>query len=129
MKKFENFCDALNNLKEIYEYNPPYSNVVKTGLVGLFELCFEQAWKAMKEVLTDHGYSEARTGSPRMIIKIAFAADMISDEAEWLSALDARNEITHSYNEEIALEIINSTKNIYVDLFKELKTEIEDRWI
>ena len=54
MKKYENFCLALANLKEIYNYNEPYNNVVLTGLVGLYEICFEQSWKMMKEILTFH---------------------------------------------------------------------------
>lgn len=49
MRKFENFCNAFENLNDIYDYNEPYSNVVKTGLVGLFRLCFEQSWKAIKK--------------------------------------------------------------------------------
>ena len=43
MKKFENYCRALENLKEIFEYEEPYGNVVLTGLVGLYEICFEQS--------------------------------------------------------------------------------------
>ena len=57
MKKYENFCKALNNLKDIYNYQEPYKNVELTGLVGLFEICFEQSWKAMKEILEYDGYS------------------------------------------------------------------------
>lgn len=40
MKKYENFSSALLNMKEIYSYEEPYDNVVLTGLVGLFEICF-----------------------------------------------------------------------------------------
>ena len=58
MKKYENFCKALNNLKEIQKEIPPYSTVVQTGMVSLYEICFEQAWKAMKEVLENNGYSQ-----------------------------------------------------------------------
>lgn len=43
MKKFENFCAAFENLKEIYDYEEPYSNIVLTGMVGLYEICFEQS--------------------------------------------------------------------------------------
>ena len=50
MKKYENFCNALNNLKDIHLYEEPYDNVTITGLVGLYEICFEQAWKMMKEI-------------------------------------------------------------------------------
>ena len=45
MRKYENFCASLSNMKDIYNYKEPYDNVVITGLVGLFEICFEQSWK------------------------------------------------------------------------------------
>ena len=48
MKKFDNFCLALENLNDVYNYDEPYENVVLTGLVALYEICFEQSWKAMK---------------------------------------------------------------------------------
>ncbi len=70
MKKYDNFCAALKNPKDIYQYEEPYDNVVMTGLVGLYEICFEQSWKIMKELLESHGYEGAATGSPKFIIKI-----------------------------------------------------------
>ncbi len=36
----------------------------------LYEICFEQSWKMMKELLESHGYEGAATGSPKFIIKI-----------------------------------------------------------
>ena len=90
MKKYENFCSSLENMKEIYNYTEPYDNVVLTGLVGLYEICFEQSWKMMKEILTNHGYEEGATGSPKLILKTAFQAGMIRDEALWLRALQER---------------------------------------
>ena len=48
MRKYENFCNALSNMKDIYNYEEPYDNVEITGLVGLYEICFEQSWKMMK---------------------------------------------------------------------------------
>lgn len=51
MKKYDNFCAALSNLKEIYKYSELYDTVILTGLVGLYKVCFDQAWKMMKEIL------------------------------------------------------------------------------
>ena len=81
MRKYENFCNALSNMKDIYNYEEPYDNVVITGLVGLYEICFEQSWKMMKEILEIHGYAEGATGSPKIILKTAYKAGMIRDEA------------------------------------------------
>ena len=54
MKKYENFCASLENMKDIYNYEEPYDNVVLTGLVGLYEITFEQSWKMMKECNGDY---------------------------------------------------------------------------
>lgn len=129
MKKYENFCRALNNLKDIYDYQEPYGNVELTGLVGLFEVCFEQSWKAMKELLEWNGYDDAKTGSPRHIVKTAFQAGMITDEMVWMEALVSRNNVAHAYNEAVALEIVRFTKDKYYQMFCELKEQIEHSWL
>ena len=129
MKKFENFKNCLKNLKDIYDYEEPYGNVELTGLVGLFEVCFEQSWKAMKEVLENDGYSEGKTESPKQILKTAFQANMIDDEDLWLDALVSRNNVAHAYNKEIAIGIIKRTKQDYYTLFEKLEKEIEKNWL
>ena len=129
MKKYENFCKAYKNLKESITLQPPYNTVTLTGLVGLFEITFEQSWKMMKEILEYNGYSGSSTGSPRTIIKTAYSAGMVNDEQSWISALTARNNVAHSYNEKIALSIINETRDIFVDMFGELKDVVEKEWM
>ena len=129
MKKYDNFCSALENLKDIYKYEEPYENVVLTGLVALYEICFEQAWKAMKEILESCGAPEAKTGSPKMILKSAYQMGLIKDEELWLGALQARNNVAHAYNKAIALDIVHSAKSLYYRMFSELKNEVEEKWL
>lgn len=127
MKKYENFCKALENLQDIYQYDEPYNNVILSGLVALYEICFEQAWKAMKEVMVSEGVREAETGSPKMIVKSAYEFGIITDEDAWLAALVSRNNVAHSYNQAIALDIVRETKERYVGLFLELKKVLKER--
>ena len=129
MKKYENFCSSLGNMKDIYNYEEPYDNVVLTGLVGLYEITFEQSWKMMKEILQNHGYEEGATGSPKIILKTAYKAGMIKDEELWLRALQARNNVTHSYNQKIALSIVSEAKTEFYKMFVELKEEVENGWL
>ena len=129
MKKYENFVAAFENLKDIYDYSEPYGNVELTGLVGLFEVCFEQSWKAMKEILEANGFSEGRTGSPKQILKTAYGAGMIEDEEMWLDALVSRNNVAHAYNKDIALEIVRSTKDKYFKLFEALVVNLKEEWL
>ena len=129
MKKYENFCAALNNLMDIQLYHEPYDNVTMTGLVGLYEICFEQSWKMMKELLEQHGYESAATGSPKLVIKTAYQASMILDEGLWLNALQARNNIAHSYNRTVALDIIRQTRDMFCGMFQSLKDTVEKNWL
>ncbi len=129
MKKFENFVAAFRNLADIYQYEEPYGNVELTGLVGLFEVCFEQSWKAMKEILQENGFDEGKTGSPRQILKTAYQADMIQDEKLWLAALVSRNNVSHAYNKEIALDIIHDTKDKYYKMFERLEKVLRENWL
>ncbi len=128
MKKYENFCAALENLKDIYRYEEPYDNVVLTGLVGLYEICFELAWKMMKEVLENQGYQESATGSPKMILKTAYQAGLIKEEEIWIRGLAARNNVAHAYNRLVALDIVHQTKDSFYEMFCNLKQEVEN-WI
>ncbi len=129
MRKYENFCAALTNLKDIFLYSEPYDNVVMTGLVGLYEICFEQSWKAMKEVMEENGLADFRTGSPKSILKTAYQAGMIKDEALWLQALAARNNVAHAYNKGVAQDIVRQTKDQFYQMFLDLKKEIDDHWM
>ena len=51
---------------------------------------------SMKEILGNNGYAEGATGSPKTILKTAFSAGMITDEALWLDALVSRNNVAHA---------------------------------
>jgi nucleotidyltransferase substrate binding protein (TIGR01987 family) len=129
MKKCENFCKALANLEEGIKLKEPYTIVEQTGIVGLFEICFEQSWKVIKEVLEDHGRTEERIGSPRGIIKLAYQCGMISDCEGWLKLLEARNILAHTYSDEQALTVISELKVEYIELFRQLKAELEENWL
>lgn len=129
MKKYENFCRALANLNEGAKLKEPYTIVEQTGIVGLFEICFEQAWKLIKAVLEEHGRTADKIGSPRAIIKIAYQCGMIDDCDGWLELLESRNMLAHTYSNEQALVVIRKIKSSYLILFKELKTELEQGWL
>ena len=62
------------------------------------------------------------------ILKTAYKAGMINNEELWLEALVSRNNVARAYNEAIAKDIIDQTKNKYYDMFMELEQTIEQHW-
>ncbi len=124
MKKYDNFCKALANLKEGSKLEEPYTIVEQTGIVGLFEICFEQSCKLMKEVLEDHGRFENKIGSPRAIIKIAYQCGMIDQCENWFKLLESRNILSRTYSDEQSLAVIRRIKSDYISAFEELKVKL-----
>lgn len=128
MKRFENFCRALENL-ETWSVQENYSLLESTGLIAMFEICFEQTWKVLKEILEDEGYRESATGSPRQILKLAYSAGILSDEEVWLEILQDRNILSHVYDSSKAKITIQKIKEKYLAAFKNLRTNIEENFL
>jgi len=128
MEKFDIFCKTLENLKIIEDYSEPYDAVTEAGLIGLYSICFEQAWKAMKAILEKYGYDHIGTSSPNMVVKTAYQSGIIKDVDGWLSALEARNNVSRSYDKNVAADIIRQTRNKFITLFTDLEKEVKKNW-
>ena len=92
---------------------------VLSGTGAKFCITFDLAWKVMKDILIQYyaiiGFV---TGSPREVLKEAFKAKMISDDA-WMDMLKIRNELTHDYDGTVLKFHCNIIVNKYIDLFNE----------
>ena len=82
----------------------------------------------MKHTLSQHGFSEAQTGSPRKVVKCAYAAGMINDEEGWLDALESLGMVDDAFDDSVALSIISKTREKYISIFQELERELKENW-
>jgi nucleotidyltransferase substrate binding protein (TIGR01987 family) len=97
-KKIEQYKKAVTNLEEVLKKD--FDEIVRDSAIQRFEICYEIAWKALKQALIFKG---ADTGnSPRDIFKNAFTLSLIKDENMWLDILTQRNLSTHTYSESLA---------------------------
>ncbi|MBM7455267.1 nucleotidyltransferase substrate binding protein (TIGR01987 family) [Oceanisphaera litoralis] len=92
---------ALQRLAESLAFDQSQPLVVDAS-IQRFEFCIELTWKTMKKALTQEGI-EANT--PRECMQQAYAAKWLDDETAWLSMLRDRNLTSHTYKEDLALEI------------------------
>jgi nucleotidyltransferase substrate binding protein (TIGR01987 family) len=88
----------------------------KEGIIQRFEYTWELAWKVMKDYLESMG-TILPTITPTSIIKSAFAAKLIPEASNWLSALDDRNKMAHTYNFETFESVIASIQADYLQMF------------
>ena len=96
-----------------------YSELELAGLIQTFEFSFELTWKTLKDLTEYEGYDAA---SPRSAIRTALEADHINPQQceTLLEALGKRNLLTHTYDEENALE----AQALIIETFEPTITEI-----
>ena len=124
MKKFENFVANLEVLKRAKDEDLTNEFIV-SGIIDKFFLQFELSWKVLKELLSYEGRSVAKSGSPREILKAAYATYDYIDEDIWLEMLRARNDMTHIYNGEAARQMVKVILEKYIPVFVEMRERIE----
>lgn len=76
----------------------------------------------MKDYLELEGFE---VKSPRKTIQTAFQIQLITDGHVWIDALDKRNLMAHTYDEEVAKEAENLIKQKYYAAIKELLHHLE----
>ena len=127
MKKFDNYRSNLNILSKANGEDLENEFII-SGIIDKFYIQFELAWKVLKELLRYEGNHVANTGSPREIIKAAYATYEFIDEDIWLSMLRDRNNTTHVYNGEEARELVKKIIDQYIPVFCRMKDAIENQY-
>lgn len=124
MKKLDAFDKSLEVLLRAEREKAASDEFYRSGVINKFNLTFELAWKAVREVLEIHGVSNFKTGSPREILKTAYQFNFLSDEKVWLDMLKSRNTIAHVYDETAALELTNAIFDNYMAALVNLREKI-----
>ncbi len=127
MKKYESFARCLAVLAQADRELAVQNEIYRMGIIWQFNLTFELAWKALKEILELHGVADVATGSPRDIFKAAYKLGWLSDEKIWLDMLKKRNIAVHVYDEERAVTVTNVIFTEYISALQELSKELSKR--
>ena len=124
-QRLENFVKALAQLEAACD-KEDYSDLERAGLVQMFEFSFELAWKVLKDLLFYEGHD---VKTPREVVRSSFELEYISeDDSEvFLDAISKRNLLSHTYEEETALEAENLIKNQYYPLLQRVCDTLEKK--
>ena len=92
------------------------NDIERDGTIQRFEFTFELFWKTLKIIMDYYGVD---CNSPKICIKEAFRNKFIEDDEIFLDMLEDRNKTSHIYKEEVADEIFERIKNVYVNSFND----------
>lgn len=117
VQRFVSFSKAFKQLEDavILSNDRPLSKLEEQGMIQAFEYTHELAWKTMKDFLQDKG-NNALFGS-KDVTRAAFKLGLIENGDVWMDMIKSRNQTSHTYNEEVAVEIVNDIINHYFNNF------------
>lgn len=104
MKKLQSLIEDLEKanraLKEAAGLSP--TRIHKDATLQRFEFTFELAWKTMQEYIKDQGFV---CWSPKSCIRKGADIKIVEGPEDWFGFLQARNLLSHTYNEKLADEV------------------------
>lgn len=110
----DDFKKSIQRLKEVLDLEK--TDINRDSAIKRFELCFDLAWKSIKNYAKTQG---VECYSPKSCFKTAFQLNLIDYDERWLKMIDDRNLTTHLYKEEYA-DRVYSRLSDYLELFKSL---------
>lgn len=113
-ERIENFNRAFEILEDAVNEFETEKILTHMALVQSFEVCFELAWKCIKDYMYEKGIVAIY---PREVIKEAFNNDTIQNAQLWMDMLETRNSTSHEYNINKVNEYLLQMRTAY---FKEL---------
>jgi nucleotidyltransferase substrate binding protein (TIGR01987 family) len=99
--------------------------IIREGFIQRFEVAFDLAWKTLRDFLVFEGIAVQPT--PRAVIKEAFSADMLSNGQTFIEMLDARNLMSHTYDEETFNTVFLQIQQNFYPALEALRVFLEEK--
>lgn len=126
-QRFDNYKRALQQLTAAVELSAQreFTQLEKQGVIQGFEFVHELAWNVLKDLLEFEGI-QGIVGS-RGTVREAFKRGLLADGELWLDMIDKRNLTSHTYNAELAQDMVNTIVHSYHPSFVALQQQLMQR--
>ncbi|MCB0367773.1 MAG: nucleotidyltransferase substrate binding protein [Bdellovibrionaceae bacterium] len=120
--QFQKALQAMHQSFDAYiaEQDVNVQKMLRDSVIQRFEFCVELSWKTSMKVLG------LMTSAPKPAIRDMARAGLIDDPERWFKFIDARNKTSHTYDEEIAKEVLEVAEQFLpegYELLKALQTQ------
>ena len=126
-QRLDNYNQALSQLSSAVALvkQRALSDLEKQGLIQAFEFTHELAWNVMKDYFALQGNPNI-TGS-RDAVRESFNKGLVGNGQGWMEMIKSRNQTSHTYNQDIANEIVDQIVNSYHGLFQDFLLQMHQR--
>ena len=121
-QRLENYSKALRQLTRFIEKGE-LNEFEQQGLIQCFEYTYELASNSIKDLFEAQG--EVGIIGSRDAFRLAFKRGLIENGETWMEMIKSRVLTSHTYNEDVAAEIINKIVTQYYSEFLRLHQRLE----
>lgn len=121
--RFENYCKALESLNKGATHFDQLNELEKDGLVQRFGYTFDLAWKVMQDYIVELGYNDIK--GPRPVMTQMAAIGFI-DPFTWEEILEARNSLSHIYDETVSRQYLKQIISDFLPEFNNFKSKMQN---
>lgn len=114
----ERFGDMLAAFRENEKRPPLEQEAVQDSLIKRFEYTLEVAWKTCKQHLTEEGFAEAATGSPKSILRLAAQQKLVDDPEAWFGYLRLRTNILLDFSSDNVMAVLDIAEKFCQNVMK-----------
>ena len=127
IQRFDNFKRSLKQLDQAFVLmdKRELSNLEKQGVIQAFEYNYELAWNVIKDFYQYQGVTNIQ-GS-RDAFRLAFERGLISEGDIWMDMIKKRQLASHTYNEEVVVEIMDAIVNDYYHQFVAFRDALSEQ--
>lgn len=122
-QRLQNFSKAFATLENALPRFEEFSEIEQDGFIQRFEFTFELSWKVMQDYLTYTGYKGLK--GPRHVIN-QMGNDGLINPFVWIEMLEARNALTHEYDEEQSRTYLDKIAYDYIPAFQEFSEKMKN---
>jgi nucleotidyltransferase substrate binding protein (TIGR01987 family) len=126
-QRFDNYQRALRQLTlavQLMEQRP-LSELEQQGLIQTFKFTHELACNVLKDYLEYEGI-QGLVGS-RSTVREAFKRGLINDGEAWMDMIEKGNLTSHTYNLDLAAQMVSAIRYSYYPAFLALQGLLEGK--
>jgi len=127
-KAYDAYSKALNYGLDIEQNSSDKSyekEIVSNALIHHFKIVYELSWKMMKKYIEMED-SDVKILTKKDLFRIAGEKGLIQNFHKWVEFHSARNKTSHTYDEDTAKEVYETSKE-FKNYIKDLISALEER--
>jgi nucleotidyltransferase substrate binding protein (TIGR01987 family) len=124
---FSRTCHAVHDSKLVPTLSSDLQDALKAGVIQNFEFTYEMSWKFIKRWLEKNYGSQTVDGvTRRELFRMAAENQLIGDVDQWMLFHQARNQTSHTYDEQVAEEVYGTALG-FLPVAEQLHQQLQDK--